>query len=223
MTGQHPATGATRRRGDRLTDAIFRAVFDEIDENGYAAVTMETVAKRAHTGKAALYRRWQSRTELIIDAIQSGLPTDDQLPDTGSLRGDLLQLLGTVVAGLTGTVGAALRGLRAETVLNPSLSRQVREHTGDAAATRLQHLIERGVARGQLDGRDITPLRLQAGPAIVRDHFLFRDLDSLPLEELVDQVVLPLLGPSRYRRAATPRPATERGSRRNAADRRPSG
>lgn len=182
-----------RRRGDELTAAIFQAVRGELSENGYAAVTMETIAKRSGTGKAALYRRWPSRTELIIDTMQATMPGMSELPDTGSLRGDILAMLEAVVSGLHGTSGDALRGLRAEAILDPSLSRQISDYTGDFASSRLRRLVERAAERGELPASEVGRLRLEAGPAIIRDHFLFRDLRDLSIAALVDEVIMPLV------------------------------
>lgn len=187
-----PASGR-RRRGDELTAAIFQAVRGELEENGYAAVTMETIAKRAGTGKAALYRRWPSRTELIIDTVQATMPGMAGLPDTGSLRGDILALLDAFASELRGALGDALRGLRAEAILDPSLSRQISDYTGDFASSRLRQLVGRAAARGELGRSDVSRLRLEAGPAIIRDHFLFRDLHELSMTDLVDEVIMPLV------------------------------
>jgi AcrR family transcriptional regulator len=187
-----PGSGR-RRRGDELTAAIFQAVRGELDENGYAAVTMETIARRAGTGKAALYRRWPSRTELIIDTVQATMPGMAGLPDTGSLRGDILALLDAFASELRGALGDALRGLRAEAILDPSLSRQISDYTGDFASSRLRQLVGRAAARGELGRSDVSRLRLEAGPAIIRDHFLFRDLHELSMTDLVDEVILPLV------------------------------
>jgi AcrR family transcriptional regulator len=187
-----PGSGR-RRRGDELTAAIFQAVRGELDENGYAAVTMETIAKRAGTGKAALYRRWPSRTELIIDTVQATMPGMAGLPDTGSLRGDILALLDAFASELRGALGDALRGLRAEAILDPSLSRQISDYTGDFASSRLRQLVGRAAARGELGRSDVSRLRLEAGPAIIRDHFLFRDLHELSMTDLVDEVIMPLV------------------------------
>jgi AcrR family transcriptional regulator len=187
-----PGSGR-RRRGDEFTAAIFQAVRGELEENGYAAVTMETIAKRAGTGKAALYRRWPSRTELIIDTVQATMPGMAGLPDTGSLRGDILALLDAFASELRGALGDALRGLRAEAILDPSLSRQISDYTGDFASSRLRQLVGRAAARGELGRSDVSRLRLEAGPAIIRDHFLFRDLHELSMTDLVDEVIMPLV------------------------------
>ena len=165
----------------------------ELSENGYAAVTMETIARRSGTGKAALYRRWPSRAELIIDTMQATMPAMSTLPDTGSLRDDILTLLDALVAELHGILGDALRGLRAEAILDPSLSRRISDYTGDFASGRLRQLVGRAVARGELGTAEVSRLRLEAGPAIIRDHFLFRELHALSIADLVDEVIMPLV------------------------------
>ena len=84
---------APRRRGEILERAIYDATLAELREVGYLNLSMERVAQRARTGNASLYRRWASRAELVIDAVSSVVPERDELPDTGSVRGDLLALL----------------------------------------------------------------------------------------------------------------------------------
>src|SRR4051794_9492285 len=63
-----------RRRGDVLTTAIFEATLAELDEVGYAELSMERVAYRARASKGSLYRRWNSRAELVVDAMHHVRP-----------------------------------------------------------------------------------------------------------------------------------------------------
>ena len=58
-----------RRRGDSLLTAIFQATISLLAEVGYSALSLEAVAHRAHTGKASLYRRWASKVDLVVDAL----------------------------------------------------------------------------------------------------------------------------------------------------------
>lgn len=84
--------GQTRRRGAALEEAILRAAVDELTESGYAGLTMDKVATRAGTNKNAIYRRWPNRLTLGIAAYRQ-LVTTVRPPDTGSLRGDVLEVL----------------------------------------------------------------------------------------------------------------------------------
>src|SRR5690348_5981490 len=89
--------GGSRRPGRRpnpaLDDAIRAAVVDVLAHEGYAGLTMETVAVVAGVSKATIYRRWPSKTELLVSVIESA--SDDSLVvvDTGRLRDDLVALL----------------------------------------------------------------------------------------------------------------------------------
>lgn len=181
-----------RRRGDQLLAAIYDAVLAELAENGYPAVTMDTVAQRARTGKASLYRRWPTRVELIMDAIYSRLPADESMIDTGALRSDLIMLFERFAGELDGPVGAALRGLWAESLDDREQHARVRGYSRHGGRRLLRSIVERAAARGEIDPAAITDQRLEAGPAILRYRIL---LDGRPFDVagLVDEVVLPLL------------------------------
>jgi AcrR family transcriptional regulator len=105
---------ATRRRGDALERAIYDAVFHQLQTVGYTRLTMEGVAGCARTGKAALYRRWTGKDDLVVDAIDHALPSLADLPDHGDVREDLLELLRRMAAMLNSPTGCALQCLLAE-------------------------------------------------------------------------------------------------------------
>ena len=96
--------GTTRRRGHVLEQAIYEAAMAELGERGYAQLSMEGVASRARTGKAALYRRWSSKRDLILDALTHALPI---APEIARLR---IMTFGTrqSVRSLALTVGTIL-------------------------------------------------------------------------------------------------------------------
>lgn len=84
-----------RKRDHTRDAAILDAAIEVLGEVGYAAMTMDTVALKARAGKATVYRRWSSKEELVLDAVArlrlQQVPLDP-LPDTGTLRGDLVAL-----------------------------------------------------------------------------------------------------------------------------------
>jgi AcrR family transcriptional regulator len=85
-TGQ----GLGRPRDLEIDGAILVAARELLAEVGYAQVTMDATAARAATSKAAIYRRFKSKAEMLAAAVHGA---DVQVPaDTGSLRGDLLAL-----------------------------------------------------------------------------------------------------------------------------------
>jgi AcrR family transcriptional regulator len=95
--GARPGPPRARRRGAVLEDAILDAAWDELAAVGHAQATMTGIAARAGTNKAALYRRWPNRTQLLAAAIDRRVvPLDAPPADTGSLRGDVIAVLNAV-------------------------------------------------------------------------------------------------------------------------------
>ena len=93
------ATEAPRlgRKRDLTRDPeILEAALDVLAETGFERMTIDEVATRARAGKATLYRRWPSKSELVIDAVacmKRGAYDPSSLPDTGTLRGDLVAMI----------------------------------------------------------------------------------------------------------------------------------
>lgn len=85
-----PTEAGTRPRveGEREME-ILDATIDVLAEVGYDLLTMDAVATRAKASKATLYRRWRGKPELVVSAIMAR-KGDTVVPDTGTLRGDLV-------------------------------------------------------------------------------------------------------------------------------------
>lgn len=162
---------------------------------------MERVAQRAGTGNASLYRRWPTRAELVIEAIRSAVPDRVELPDTGSVRDDMLALLRGLCARQAGPAGEVMRGVIAESLTNPRVM-AARARLAETRAEQFLAILRRGATRGEIREDAVTPLLAGVAPALVMHHFLLHGTpppDEL-LTELVDQVVVPLT-------AAAARPA----------------
>ena len=184
-----------RRRGEQLEKAILEAAFAELGEVGYANLTIERVAARARTGKASVYRRWPSRADLVSDVFHSLLPDPEAPPDTGTLRGDLLATFRQTAAFLAGPAGEALRGLLADVLPDAARTAELRRRSNQTSARTLEVIAGRAVARGEIHETSVTPWRLQAGPALLRQQFLFEGPHRLDaaIPAIVDEVLIPLL------------------------------
>jgi AcrR family transcriptional regulator len=183
-----------RRRGDVLNSAIFEATLDELAEVGYTKLTMERVAARAGASKASVYRRWPSRMELVLDAVHHLAPDPTDTPDTGSLRGDALAFMRAAAKLLAGPGGEALRGLLGDALADPSRTLELRRHSRGTGHRIMQEIVERAVARGEINSAAITPLRLDVAQAMLREQFLFHGppIPDAVIVEIVDETVLPL-------------------------------
>jgi AcrR family transcriptional regulator len=191
-----------RRRGPELESALLDAAWDELVEAGFASLTMESVAVRARTGVAVLYRRWANKDELALAALEhyrNAHPVE--LRDTGSLRGDLIAILTSMSEAHAGfwaiAAAAAFSGLLAETGLTPARARD--RILGDRPLARVQAIYRRADDRGELDLRRVPPAVLAMPFDLVR-HDLLMNLEALPparITSIVDDLFLPLVRPAR--------------------------
>lgn len=187
-----------RRRGEQLVAAVVEAVLAELAAHGYVGLTVDAVAARARVSKASLYRRWPGKRELVLAAVQAAVPDPDDLPDTGSLRSDLLAFFRSVAEHLRGPAGPALRGVLGDALGDPGSAAEIYGARHRRRSTeQLRFLLERAVARGEVPAERLALVgtrALEAGPAVVRQHHLWEgEVDDRLCEEVVDQVVLPLL------------------------------
>jgi AcrR family transcriptional regulator len=186
-----------RRRGQTLEQAIFQAVLDQLQTVGYARLTMEGVAGCAHTGKAALYRRWPGKEDLVVDALDHVLPSLADLPDHGDVRDDLLDLLRRLAAMVNSGTGCALRCLLAEVDREHPFARLLHERVFAPRQHSFHAVLQRAADRGQLRADAASQLVADVGPAMVVQRFL---ADGPPVPDdyvvsILDQVVMPLLRP----------------------------
>jgi AcrR family transcriptional regulator len=189
--------GRPRRRGQALEQAIFDAVLDQLQAVGYVGLTMEGVAACAQTGKAALYRRWPRKEDLVVDALEHALPSPTDLPDHGDVRDDLLDLLRRMTAMLNSPAGCALQCLMSETERDESFARLLHERVKEPRKRMFLDLLVRAADRGQVRPTAATQLMAEVGPALVMQRFL---VDGPPVPDdyvvsVLDEVVLPLLRP----------------------------
>ena len=184
---------AERRRGAALEKALLDAAWEELTANGYARFTMDAVVQRAGTSPPVLYRRWSDRDELVRATIAYVLEQSRvDLPDTGSLRGDVLTLMRTINATrvqLVTVMSAHLAGYYQETGTSP----------GDLLATGGENpadvIFDRAVDRGEIKPEHLSE-RIKSLPFDLLRHEILVTFAPVPddvLEEIVDTVFLPLV------------------------------
>ncbi|MQY31163.1 TetR/AcrR family transcriptional regulator [Nocardia aurantia] len=191
-----PAGGAAiRRRGAALEQAILRAAADELTESGFAAFTMDKVAQRAGTNKNALYRRWPNRLALGIAAYRQ-LTTEVRPPDTGDLRGDMLELLRRANRHWSSPLGTILRELLAAAGGATELMGRLPEQSTDSMTADCLTILGRAVARGDAAPEALHPRVATVAMVLLRNEFVVRGIPTAPddvLVDIVDEVYLPLV------------------------------
>lgn len=181
---------ARRRRGAELEDAIFDAVLGELAEVGYGRLTMEGVAARAQTGKQVLYRRWPSRPELVLAAVRARTGSIfDRIPDTGSLRGDAVELMRHLAMRQRELGIEVIRGLLADAAdLEPDSLTAINAVTAT--------IIERAARRGEIGTAQVPAYIASVASDLLRYRILTSDqaITDRTIDTLVDGVFLPLVG-----------------------------
>jgi AcrR family transcriptional regulator len=145
-----PARGRGRPRSAEADQAILNATLRMLGTHGVAGTTIEGVAADAGVGKTTIYRRWPTKTDLILAALSDIVPPGDP-PDTGSMAGDMAALAETQRRRLA---GSALPGIvprvLAESMSDPELHQNFVDRVVNPFRELLRLFIERGIERGEL-------------------------------------------------------------------------
>jgi AcrR family transcriptional regulator len=179
-----------------LDTSILGAALKELAEVGYERVSVEAVARRARTAKTSVYRRWPSKDALVLAAVAhvvraAGAPDTD----TGSLRSDLLAHARHLGAMLTPERVAVFAGLLLAIRSNDALAAMLHDELVHGEILALTRIVDRAVTRGELPRRPLPTARLYVLPGVVftRLFVLDQPLDDRFAEQLIDDVLLPLL------------------------------
>lgn len=192
-----PVPTSSRRTGDELIRAVHAAALAEISENGLRGASMDRIAKRAGTGKAALYRRWPNVRALGLDVflvtIAEAVP--QAFPNTGSLRGDLVDSMKSFTSSFRGPMALVLRELISESAHDSALIDEFNRRLGEPMESELVNVLQRAMARGEIPTKPIDPLIFELPDALISHRLLMRGeiIDDITCEHLVDNVILPLL------------------------------
>ncbi|WP_079102740.1 TetR/AcrR family transcriptional regulator [Streptomyces sp. TP-A0356] len=198
-TAASAQSASLRRRGAVLERAILDATLEQLSTVGWSGLTMEGVAAGAQTGKAAVYRRWQSKEDLVADALQAGLPRFDQAPDLGSVREDLLALCRQAREAMYSRPGFAVRS-----VIHECDPMQVERFHGviyggvvEPTVRLLREVIDRGIKRGEVRPDAANGYVFDAIPAMMmyRSKMCGSEWSEQDIEEMIDQLMVPLLRP----------------------------
>lgn len=180
------AAPRTRRRGATLEHAILDAAWEEIAAVGYDQATMGSVAARAGTNKAALYRRWPNRTELLTAAIDRRVVHLDSPPtDTGSLRTDAIAALETMLH----------RCQAIEVIPDPNgeLAAYVRRQAAAQAFDQMERAFSRAARRGDFPNGALHPMVLRLPVDVLYSELaLANGASRQQVADIVDHLLVPL-------------------------------
>jgi AcrR family transcriptional regulator len=176
-------------REDEILDATVKLLM----EVGYDRLTMDAVAKEARASKATLYRRWETKPSLVVEALARGKtaphPTEH---DTGNLRSDLLSTF-CGHEGLSGNATSIMGAVLTALTTDPEFAEEFREKVIAPKVALSNAIYERAQARGEIpadiDIEMVAPAL--AGILLHRTFILGIPPDDVTIERVVDHVILP--------------------------------
>jgi len=192
-----------RRRGAALERAILDAAYEELSESGYAGFAVESVAARARTGKASIYRRWPSKQLLVLDALCRVMPTPSDLGLTPTWPDDMttieaLREVAEVIATVASSpLGDVVRAIKGEAASDPELAKAVDDQFHAPRRDYLIALLRRGVERGEVRPGADTAVVADVLPAILVHRVILQreQVTAAVINDLMDQVLIPLIRP----------------------------
>ena len=141
-----------RPRSETARRAILAATIELVERDGYGAVTMEAIARRAGVSKQTVYRWWPTKAAIILEALNEAASAIAPDPDTGSLSADVRAFVRRTVSGASGANQPLLAALMAEAQIDETFAESFR---GEFLARRrrvLRALLERARGRGEVAG-----------------------------------------------------------------------
>lgn len=193
-----------RPRDETRDAAILEATIAVLSDVGYDRLTIDAVAAKAKASKATVYRRWQNKAGLVVDALATlkPKPVEGQeapciFPDTGSLRGDLLAGLRKIGDKLSTDEGKLMAAVMTAASRDPELALAMRT-THEEKRRSCQIVVDRAVARGELESATGADTLHEVVPALMYNRLLVvgEPFDDVFITRVVDDIALPLLAHS---------------------------
>ncbi|WP_020155877.1 TetR/AcrR family transcriptional regulator [Caldibacillus debilis] len=188
-----------RRRGDALYESIYNATIELIKKVGYINLTFQEIAKAAKTSRTVIYRRWQTKLDLIheimVYKMKKVLDGEliDKIEDTGSLRGDLLQLLTLYNKAYLEVGPEIMNAILFEMGQNNKKMTEITVNATNKNILVMQKLLGFAKARGEKI-KEVSETTLTLPFDLIRVEYLMRKgvMDEKRLELLVDEILLPV-------------------------------
>src|SRR5947209_2508156 len=144
LTGAPGRSRRGRPRDPAVDESILAAAVDLLAEAGYARLTMDQVAARAGVGKASVYLRWPNKVALVAEAIQHRSAVVPDVPDTGSLREDMLTFLRALLRRKS-AAQQALAAVTGEIASNPELRKAWRQSVEGTLWACVRRIVEHAI------------------------------------------------------------------------------
>jgi AcrR family transcriptional regulator len=192
-TESRPSAG--RPRDPAVERAILHATQQLLSEVGYDRVTIDGIAARSRASRTTIYRRWDTKFEIVKDALLALRPIHER-PDTGSLRDDLIAYYDPshTIYGSKGT--GIFTGLLGHIPRDRALGEFIDQHFVEPAAQIMREIFGRAVERGEIPASTDVEMLIVIVPSFIWRRRIFglgQKIDVQFITEVVDKVVMPLV------------------------------
>ncbi|CAL9365993.1 TetR/AcrR family transcriptional regulator [Streptomyces sp. enrichment culture] len=193
--GEGQVRRRTGGRSARVRQAVLEATLQAVAEHGADAVSIPEIARQAGVHETSVYRRWGGREQLVTDALLAHSQELLPVPDTGTLRGDLIAFADSLAAYLATPLGTALTRAMSATHDDAALAEN-RQRFWDTRIDLAQVMIDRAVARGELpeDTDPALAVELLGAPLHFRSLLTRQPVDSTFTAKVVDVLLTGLRG-----------------------------
>lgn len=166
-----------------------------LQQHGYDRLTVDAVAIAARASKTTMYRRWPSKAELVLAAFLESISQVVAAPNTGTLRGDLLQL-GELVCLQAGRHASTIRAVLVEASRNSALDAAVQQQFLGRRKALMREILGRAVDRGEVDAAAADSDLWDVLPGYLMFRIIIPSQPLTPdiVRALVDDLILPSLG-----------------------------
>lgn len=186
-----------RPRDPHLEERVYDAVLEVYWERGWSGFTLDAVARTATVGRAALYRRWASKGDLLVDALEARSPLAEPI-DLGTLRADLVELAVQLLTGYRGTAGLVSLRVALDARVHPDLLGHMMDTLNKSRLVAARSIVHRAQQRGEASESVDTTRILELVTGAVLSHVIFShqkagaqtsETDRLYAESMVDAVL----------------------------------
>jgi len=186
---------AAPRRGPGRRTAICQAACELLAKVGYDRMTMDAIANQAKASKATIYRMWPDKPQLVAEALKCQFGEDTELPDTGSLRGDLMALMAVACGAANSEIGEVIAGVMTAAAHDRQLADTLSQTLFADKARLHADLVRRAADRGEVSPDSDPAILHEIMHSMISGRRMWNlgPLDDEYARHVVDDILIPVM------------------------------
>jgi AcrR family transcriptional regulator len=142
--------GRGRPRDEEARTRILESALNVLEEFGFANTTADAIAERAGASKATIYRWWQNKAAVLIDALRERVAKESPFPQSGDVKQDIHRQLQNFIALLTGRHGRIFKAFIAAAQSDEEFAEAFRKFWIQPRRAEAKSVLERHQRAGSL-------------------------------------------------------------------------